>query len=40
VKAEATKMAIAMAIRLASNDGGDGNVGKSDGDGNGDKGGG
>ncbi len=34
MKAEATKRAIAMATRVASNDDGDGNGGKSDGDSN------
>jgi hypothetical protein len=34
VKAEATKKAITMATRVASNDGGNGNGGKSDGNGN------
>jgi hypothetical protein len=34
VKAEATKRVIAMATRVVSNDDGDGEGGKSDGDGN------
>ncbi len=34
MKAEAMKRAIATAMRVASNDDGDGNGGKSDGDGN------
>ncbi len=34
VKAEATKRAITMATRVASNDDGNGNGGKSNGDGN------
>ncbi len=34
MKAEATKRAITMAMRVASNDDGNGNGGKSDGDGN------
>ncbi len=33
MKAEATKWVIAMATRVASNDDGDGNAGKSDGNG-------